>query len=185
MNADPSAYQVVMGAAFADLPGPVRAFHTSRGPHRWVGTASIHRGGGILARMAAAILRFPAAGEAVPVTVTVEPHGAGEVWTRDFDGHVFRSTQWAGVDRGEMLLFERFGPVCVATALVLHAGRLELVQRRAWCLGLPVPRWLPTFGEAFETQGGGSFCFDVTIRAPVIGLVVAYRGHLTEAPTAG
>ncbi len=169
-----------MGDAFDALPREVRAFHDGQGPHRWSGTATIRRGRGPLARLAALAFRFPEAGEAVPVSVLVEPSGAGEAWTRDFGGHVLRSRQWAGSRRGERLLFERFGPICVGAALVRDGDRLRLVHRRATCLGLPLPRWLWPSGEAVETASDGWFCFDVTIRAPLIGLVVAYRGRLTN-----
>jgi hypothetical protein len=176
-----SSYQVVLGDAFEALPREVRAFHDGRGPHRWSGTATIRRGRGPLARLAALAFGLPKAGEAVPVSVLVEPWGSGEAWTRDFGGHVRRSTQWAGSDRGERLLFERFGPICVGAALVRNGDRLHLVQRRATCLGLPLPRWLWPSGEAVETASDGWFRFDVTIPAPLIGLVVAYRGHLMDA----
>jgi hypothetical protein len=46
-------------------------------------------------------------------------------------------------------------------------------------LGIPLPRFLLPEGESFETERNGKFCFDVEIAAPLIGLIVSYKGQLT------
>jgi hypothetical protein len=56
------------------------------------------------------------------------------------------------------------------------------VQRRWRLLGIPMPRFLLPTGAAREHADGGRFNFDVEIRLPLVGLVVAYRGWL--APVA-
>ena len=41
-----------------------------------------------------------------------------------------------------------------------------------------MPRFLLPTGECFETERDENFAFDITIRAPLVGLIVAYRGTL-------
>ncbi len=116
------------------------------------------------------------------VTVDLVPEGATERWTRTFDGRRFSSVQSSGRGRDRHLLVERFGGIAVAIALVVDAGRLLLVPRRWSFLGLPLPRALLPRGESFEAEEDGRFRFDVEIRAPVVGLIVAYRGELAPDP---
>ena len=79
---------------------------------------------------------------------------------------------------------ERFGAISVVLALVLDGGRLYLIPRR-WCLwGIPMPRLLLPTGASFETEEDNRFCFDVDISAPLIGLIVAYRGALAPEQSA-
>ena len=63
-------------------------------------------------------------------------------------------------------------------ALVVEAGRLHLVPRRWTLFGIPMPRRLMPGGPSFEEEVGGVFRFNVEIRVPVFGLLVAYRGRL-------
>lgn len=83
-----------------------------------------------------------------------------------------------GTGRHEHLLLERFGLVEIALALVVEDGRLYLVPRRWSCLGVPLPRALLPVGTSFECEREGRFAFDVEIGAPLVGLIVAYRGTL-------
>jgi hypothetical protein len=41
-----------------------------------------------------------------------------------------------------------------------------------------MPRWLMPGGTSYETDVDGKFQFNVEIRLPVAGLVVAYKGVL-------
>lgn len=181
---DPAAslYRQVLGSAYEVLPPQVQALHQSSGHRRWSGTAQIRRGAGLMSRLVAAVIGFPQAGEDVPVAVTFAPDQGGERWTRDFGGRRFTSWQGRGTRRNEALLVERFGWVSVALALVVEGERLLLVPRRWSCLGLPLPASLLPKGNSFETEVDGRFVFNVEIAAPVVGLIVGYRGWLE--PTA-
>ncbi|WP_176228560.1 DUF4166 domain-containing protein [Roseovarius litorisediminis] len=75
-------------------------------------------------------------------------------------------------------MLERFGPITVALALVVDDGRLYLKPRRWSVLGLPLPKALLPGGASFEHASDGHFNFDVTISAPIVGLIVKYRGQL-------
>lgn len=171
-------YRHILGSAFDSLPPRVRELHASEAPRRWRGVAEVCRGKSPLARLAAAIIGFPKAADAVPVTVSFTPEAKGERWTRDFDGRHFSSLQYAGSGKNAFLLVERFGPAAFAMALVVDGDRMRLVPRRWSLLGVPMPRFLMPGGPSFETDADGKFAFNVEIRLPLAGLVVAYRGTL-------
>jgi hypothetical protein len=83
---------------------------------------------------------------------------------------------WSRKD--EYSLVERFGAISVALALVLDGGRLYLIPRRWRLWGIPMPSFLLPTGSSFEAEEENRFCFDVDISAPLVGLIVAYRGAL-------
>jgi len=134
-----------------------------------------------LSRLLGKVFGFPAAGEAVPVSVEFTAEAGGERWTRNFAGRRFSSLQTQGQGRNEALLVERFGAVSVALALLVDNGRLQLVPRRWSILGLPLPQWLLPGENSFESDEDGRFVFDVEIGAPVVGRIVHYRGALEAA----
>ena len=174
-------YRQILGAAFDTLPPKLQLLHGSKAERRWQGHADVRRGTGLLARIVAAIVGFPKAAAHVPVTVAFTPQKNGERWTRDFGGKRFASLQSRGNGRNDYLLVERFGPLSFAMALVIEHDRLHLVPRRWSAFGIAMPRRLMPRGIGVETEAGGQFRFDVEIAAPIIGLIVAYRGSLDPA----
>ena len=175
---DPCLHKRILGTAWQSLPAVLRALHGAWPKLTISGAASITRGRGVLARILAWIMRFPAAGDNVPVSVTFERHGHYDKWTRDFGGQSFSSTFTAGSGRFEHLLCERFGPLTFGMALVPDADRLKLVMRGWSFLGLPLPRSLMPSGDSYEYAKDNRFCFDVEIRLPLAGYVIRYRGFL-------
>lgn len=171
-------FRRVLGAAFDRLPRPLRDLHGNSTARRWIGQAHVRRGRGVVARFIAALFGFPPAGNAVPLRVSIMPEGDGERWVRDFAGKTFSSTLRHGTGRDEYLLIERFGSIEVALALVVEGERLYFVPRRWFWLGVPLPLALLPKGASFECESDGRFAFDVQIAAPLIGLIVAYRGAL-------
>lgn len=179
-------YRRILGQAFASLLPRVRELHDGTTTRRWSGVAEVRRGRNPLAWLVAAIIGFPKAATAVPVTVTFAPDGDAERWTRSFAGKVFVSLQSLGCGRNAHLLVERFGFASFALALVVEDDRLLLVPRRWSVFGIPMPRALLPKGTSFETEREGRFAFDVEIALPLIGRIVAYRGVLDpDAPTTG
>ena len=174
-------YQQVLGNAYSALPAQVQALHSSADARQWVGQADIRRGTGILAKLICAIIGFPPTASNVPVEVSFAPEADGERWTRNFDGKIFSSFQKRGTKKNNFLLIERFGIIDIALALVAEADRLFLVPRSWSCLGIPLPKWLLPKGQSFETDRNGQFCFDVEISAPLVGLIVSYKGALKPA----
>lgn len=177
-----SLYPQLLGSAFPQLPPQVQTLHRSAQQRRWSGSAQVRRGRGMLARITAALMGFPPAAEQVPVEVEFRPEAGGERWIRSFGGRRFSSLQSAGSGRNAQLMVERFGLISVAIALLVEGDTLRLVPRRWSLLGLPLPKALLPTGNSFETERDGRFVFDVEIAAPLIGLIVAYRGTLEPAP---
>ncbi|WP_120499713.1 SDR family oxidoreductase [Roseovarius sp. EL26] len=176
-----SLYRHILGSAFESLPTPVQQLHDSANKRVWSGQAEVRRGKGFLANLVARAIGFPPAAASVPVSVTLDPQTGQEHWTRNFGGQTFSSQQMVGTGRSQHLLVERFGPISVALALVVEEDRMYLIPRHWSCLGLPLPRTLLPKGQTFETFDGDQFCFNVTIAAPLIGLIVAYKGTLQPA----
>ncbi len=173
----PPLYRRVLGSRFDELPPEIRALHDLQGVTTASGVCEIRRGGNPLARCLAAILRMPPAATAVPVRVTFTPDRGRELWQRDFAGCGFRSTQEAPAGRAGHLI-ERFGALAFLLEVPTCPAGLDLVLRRAWCLGLPLPRVFWPRIAACERVVGGSFTFDVEIRLPLLGLMIHYRGRL-------
>ncbi|MGH1330661.1 MAG: DUF4166 domain-containing protein [Paracoccaceae bacterium] len=178
LRADQPLYRRVLGAAYADLPEAVQRIHDDTGARNWQGMAQVKRGQGWLSKRIGGAFGFPSATDHIPVKVMFEPIEGGEKWTRQFGEAVFSSTQIIGAGRNAHLLVERFGPVRVALAVVLRDEKLFLIPRRWSFLGLPLPRVLLPSGNSFEAELDGKFQFDVEIAAPLVGLIVGYRGVL-------
>ena len=171
-------YRQLLGSVFNDLPQPLQDIHAAEEKQTWEGTASVRRGRGLFARVLASLYGFPQPASQVPVRVSRVTYHRGERWTRSFGGKRFSSIQTLGRGREDALLIERFGPISIALALVKEGDRLFFVPRRWRIFGLPLPAFLMPSGSSFETEKDGQFCFDVEISAPLIGLIVAYRGLL-------
>jgi hypothetical protein len=177
-------YRAILGSAFAALPPRLRELHGSVAARQWRGVATVRRGRGPAAMLIAALVGFPKAAAAVPVTVSFSPENGAERWVRDFGGKTSTSIQSAGTGRDEHLLVERFGPATFALALVVEDGRLFLVPRRWSLLGIPMPRFLLPTGRSFEMEQDGQFRFEVEIAVPFIGLIVGYSGSLQPVAAA-
>ncbi len=172
-------YQRTLGSAFDSLPEQVKLLHAPTVKRVWKGKASVVRGRGMLAKLIAFIFGFPTAADDVKVTVTLTPKGEGEMWERNFGGQRFKSFQFAGTGKYDNLIVEKFGAVSIALALNIQGGELFLVPRNWNILGIPLPKFLLPSGDSFESEEGKMFRFNVSIKLPFVGLVVAYNGYLT------
>lgn len=171
-------YQRVLSGAFDMLPAAIRNMHAVGGVLIAEGEASVERGRNPVARLAAFIMRFPAAAAKVPVSVRFEDLGESERWIRSFGNHQFESLVYAGKGKFQHLLCERFGPLVFGMALMPEGKRLRLSLLRWTMLGVPLPIRLAPRSEAFEAEEDGRFHFDVRISHPLTGLIVHYRGWL-------
>lgn len=181
---DAPLFQRVLGNAWETQPTAWRRLHTVSSTGLTAsGRASVERGRGPLARLAARLGGFPPASPDCPVSITMTraPDG-GELWRRDFAGHRFASRQGLGRGRNAHLVVESFGPAAFAFALVRGDGKVTLALRRWTLFGLPLPLWLAPRTQAFETveaaPDGDRFRFDVRLSHPLAGLIVHYRGWL-------
>jgi NAD(P)-dependent dehydrogenase (short-subunit alcohol dehydrogenase family) len=174
----PPLYARVMGEDFGRLPRAVRAMHEVLRDGGAGGRAVVGRGRNPLARLVAALLRFPPEGEHRLHVTFAERQGV-ERWTRDFSGRRFSSRLSA---RGGGLE-ERFGPFSFAFRLPVEEAGLAM-EMTGWRLGpLPLPLALAPRTPAREWEEDGRFHFDVAIALPLVGPVVRYRGWL-EPPVA-
>jgi hypothetical protein len=176
----PPLYERVLGRAFDALPPAVRAMHDLCGDAGAAGAGKVERGRGLLARLVAAIMRFPPAGT-WPLRLAFTERGGVETWTRDFGGHRFSSRLSAA--RGG-LIEERFGPMRFAFDLPAGTDGLEMRLRRWSAFRIPMPGFLAPRIAAREWQDDrGRFRFAVAVALPLVGDVVGYEGWLL--PVAG
>ena len=169
-------YRRVLGAEFDRLPGKIRRLHEVTAPTTVAGLCEIRRGHHPLARMLGRLFGLPPAGVDVPVSVTFEPTGEGEIWQRRFDGIGLSSTQRAARKQGHLI--ERFGVLDFLLEPRARGDGLDLVLCRVSLFGVPVPRRLWPLVEASERVFEGLFTFDVAIRLPLAGLLIHYKGWL-------
>ena len=180
-QADMPIYRRMLGSAWEKLPQSVAAMHDSTISRTVEGRARVERGTGLLARLTAAVVGFPADNPDVPVRVRFECEGGQETWIRTFATKSFRSVQSAATGRDACLLAEDFGPFRVLIALV--------PEKRPSAAGDP---WLAYFwsaaaavsapgGETYEEERDGIFRFHVEITSPLTGLIVRYTGWLRPA----
>ena len=173
----PTLFQTALGDKWQELPPCVRRLHSVQGVESFSGLARVTRGRGLLARVAAWLLGFPAAGDDVPLTITKTRTPTGEIWERNFAGRRFRSFL-APSDRAQHYR-ERFGPFTYEQELPVEDGVLHFPVRRGWFLGIPLPSLLLPKSCSREFAADGAFHFDVGLYAPLTGgLIVRYQGRL-------
>jgi len=175
-------YKNVLGPEFDRMPAVTRALHHPNPERRFVGRAQIRRGGSLLARWVAGWLNLPRTGDGVPVQVTVRRDGAHEVLTRDYGGDIFESRQFQSETSDGPRLMEAIGPITTRLRVEARPDGLNLYAEQAYWHGVPLPRWLTPRVRASERAYGGAHLFYVSVRLPLIGQVIAYRGRLVEQP---
>lgn len=84
-------FRKAFGGSWAQLPKAIQQLHEVQGRVCFEGSTQIERGQGWIAQLVASFFGFPQAKENCPVRVTKTRIENGEVWERDFGGHVMRS----------------------------------------------------------------------------------------------
>ena len=166
-------YARVMGERFGVLPVVVRKMHALCGDGGASGEAEVTRGRNPLARLVAALMRFPSAGSH-PLHVSFVEQDGVERWTRHFGDRSFSSS--LREERGK--LTERFGALRFEFDLPSDEQGLTMRISRWSLFGVPLPPALAPRTCAREWEEDGRFRFDVPISLPLIGLVVHYTGWL-------
>lgn len=172
-----SLYQRILGPAWERLPAELCEIHDGS-VGAATGTATVRRGSGLMATIAAMLFRFPHTADDVAVTVRFKANRDGESWTRTFGDRSFSSRLQEGRGASERLLCECFGPFAFAQAVVVEDNKLRLVMRRCTVFGLPLPRWLTPRSNTYETVRDGRYSFFVELSHPLVGLIVRYEGWL-------
>lgn len=156
------------------LPAVLRAVHDQPGARTLAGTAQVWRSANPLARLLCNLMRLPAAGVDVPVSVAFERNGDHERWHRRFAGRAYSSRL---TSRGGRLV-ERMGPATTIFRVGVNAERLHLDLIGFRFLGVPLPSFLRPHCHAIEADAAGAFAFDIPVSLPGLGPVIRYSGRL-------
>jgi Domain of unknown function (DUF4166) len=174
-------YPRLVGAQWAHLGEPVQRLHAGTSELRGAGKFTIRHGERAWSRLLARLLRFPRAGNDVPVKLVVTPTGGGERWHRTFGPSSLISEQNAD-SRG--LMVERMGPTDVSYHLEVAGGALYYRQAgtalRLGPIRLPLPRWLAPHIVARESAMADEKSTQVSVKVtlPLIGLLISYKGYV-------
>jgi hypothetical protein len=174
MTTSPHLYLILLGADWASLPAITRALHSPVPVAEFTGKADISRGTNGLARMIASLLGLPEAGQSVETRVKVSRVGDDELLERWYAGQRFATLQMAE----DGLLVERFGPFVLRFKLIGHERGIDFEQKQVSVWGLPLADWGAPQVRASERADGDTHCFDVEMRLPGVGRVIAYQGQL-------
>ena len=170
----------------ADGDDWVRRFHVGAASGTAAGIVDVSPGRSAQARVLGRLMRLPppAAGLPARLRIVRQPEGAAghEKWVRTF-GAVRLATRLARAgDRAA----ERFGPVelrmrCRATASeawFTPDGAAIILGR----LSLRLPRLVAPQAYAHAwSSGDRAFDVEVSVRVPLLGVLMSYRGHFLEA----
>lgn len=156
----------------------VQRMHAEGGVVQACGQADVAGATHPLARLLRRLLALPEPGPGQAITVTIERHATHERWSRQFQRGRMCSTLRAS-KHGQLL--ERLGPATLCFALRRDGDAIDWRLQGMRLLGLPVPRAL--CGSVLSRSGvrDGRYAFDVDVRLPLIGQLVAYRGWLEIA----
>jgi hypothetical protein len=176
-------YERLVGDGWDGLDEPVRRLHLRA---RGAGVFAVRRGEGRFARVVARLLGLPEGGEAVPLLLSVEPHGGGERWRRNFAGREFVTEQG---EHAGALMAERTGPFELLFRLTAEGGALAYRQEGAFLrvrsLRARLPRLLAPRVEARERAEEGGVRVSVRVTAPLAGLLIRYEGLVNVEEDAG
>lgn len=170
----------------ADGDDWVRRFHTGAVSAAAAGIVDVSPGRSAPARMLGRLMRLPPPAAGLPARLRiVRRYGAAagrEEWIRTF-GAVRLATRLARAgDRAA----ERFGPVELrmlfratpSEVWFIPDGAAVILGRLTFRLpGLVAPQ---AYAHAWS-GGGRSFDVEVSVRVPLLGVLMSYRGHFTEA----
>ena len=179
MGTKTGLYPELLGSDWAKLDDAVRRMHSAGEPVCAAGTFRVRHGEHWLARWLAVLVRLPAAGEAVPVELSIEPQMQREIWRRRFAGRPLVSSQW---QRRDGLLVEAEGLLELRFQLeVSDGGLIYHFRGAAFRLGfcsVPLPRWLAPSAKSWERPSDQPDCTQVSVelRLPWLGVLITYEG---------
>jgi Domain of unknown function (DUF4166) len=170
----------------ANVDDWVHRFHTGTVSATAAGILDVDPGRSRPIRVLGRLMRLPppAAGQAARLRIVRRVEGASmhETWIRTFGAvslatRQVRTGEWIG---------ERIGPVelrmrCRATTSdiwFIPAGAALILGRLR--LRLPDPVAPQAYAHAWSS-GDGAFDVEVSVRVPLLGGLMSYRGHFTEA----
>lgn len=178
-----SVHAQVLGSSFERLPQQLRGVHDARPRKEFSGRCSVDSGRSWLARIIQLFASLPRRShEDVEVHVVIERSDGSETsesretWQRNFGGQRMQSV----IRRGRDGLEEAFGPIVLKFGLTAEADRIVWRIQGARFLFLPLPVALFAGCAASETIVDGRYWFDARAGMFGVGLLVHYKGWLTE-----
>lgn len=180
-SSGPAVFPRALGPAWQELHEDIRELHSGTRPTRASGWFDVERGEGRTARAVAGLLGFPPPGGKILTRLEIRPHGAGETWRRDFQGHPVVSE--LSLDDGNIV--ERFPAGRFRLRATSSAGELRIKSEsfslRIGPLSVRLPtRLAPKVEAAVRASGAGRVSVSVRLSVPGAGKVLAYRGEIQK-----
>lgn len=160
-----------MQGGFKRLSPLLQQVHSDN--QRIEGIAVVRRGNR-LARLICTIFGFPAESSHCHLSVDCDHTADSMLWRRDFDGLKMQSHFKI---KGEYLV-ECLGPLQMYLKPQEEAGQLNYHFESTHFLGIPMPRWLSPSIQAWEKELDGKYVFNVKVKMPLVGDVIAYHGEM-------
>lgn len=179
-DCDPSAHGALfpnlIGAAWERLPASVRRLHGGESPQAR-GDVRVEGDTHWLARAMRKIARLPPPAGRARLELEIRAHTGGEDWQRRFGRTPMRSALRASA-RYAHALEERLGPARLTFGFEVVDARLHWIAREVRVLGITLPlRWFDGL-RASCGDDQGRYAFDIDVRLPLVGRLVAYSGWL-------
>lgn len=173
-------YPKILGKTWNQLPASIQSAHSVGDEKR--GLFRVTHGGNPVTRLLARLSGLPPQADSTPVLLKIirTEENEGERWERRFGGSGgFTTFQWAA--GGELV--ERFD--CWELHFALRVVGQTLVYEPCGarlCLGplrIPAPRtFAPCVEATEESDGPHRVHVRVRVTLPLVGLLIAYDGHL-------
>ncbi|MEP7042786.1 MAG: DUF4166 domain-containing protein [Dokdonella sp.] len=173
-------FPTLLGSSWEALPISVRALHGDRAHLDARGRVEVRGDTRWLSRRLRKMLKMPEPIADAPLRVEISRDGNKEVWTRHFpdaclESHLSPSPRWPNA------FAERLGGARLTFGFGVEQGQLRWVTRSVRLLGMPLPlRWFEGI-DARCSERDGRYRFDIAVRLPLVGLLVAYAGWLEIA----
>jgi hypothetical protein len=173
MESQVGLFPGLLGAAFEQLPAPVRELHRGGGGS-WQGTASVTRAKGWLASLACRVAGLPPDMHDAPLRFESRADAKQEVWTRWFGDAPVMASRLRSDGRH---LVEHLGLARVRFALQAVKGSLHWEAVGLKVLGIALPR------RAFDLRAridgmGGQYQFLIEVKVAGLGALIRYEGTL-------
>lgn len=172
----PGLFPGVLGPAFERLPERVRWLHRGAST-RARGIARVQGDSRWRARVLRRIAGLPSPAGSIALAFEVRAHATGEHWLRRFGDRPMRS-ELARSLRIADALEERLGPIRLTFAFEIDESRMHWTLRELRVLGIALPlRWFCDLRASCGDEQG-RYAFDIDVRLPLVGRLIAYSGWL-------
>ena len=183
MKPAPGLYQRLLGPAWQSLHNQVRRLHLadSVGRLEASGKFCITQGRNPFARLIAWLLRMPRASDGASVRLVIKRRGPQELWSKTFESIRLQTVQRLD-DHG--FLVERFDLFEICFRILVEGEGLRYQQEAFRVIigkiGIPVPRRMAPKVSALEmpSKASNQTAVDVEVSAPLVGLILKYRGEI-------